>query len=332
MGLACTLALGGSYVGTTWYLDRPKGGQKARPAAVHREVSSTPETTPPATGDIVVHGTGDVLLDPSQLGALDSSFAAPWTGVRELFRGDAVTIVNLECSPGSGGTKQDKEFTFRCDDPGVLSAMHDGGVDVTNQANNHSGDFGRVAQMDGRNRLLRARLAPVGTGHNSREANEPAMFERNGKKIAVLGFGGVVPSNSWFATSDRAGEANGYSTASMVQTVRSAAARADLVFVAIHWGEELDTKPRDDDVARAHALIDAGADAIFGHHAHRLQPLQWYKGRPTFFGLGNFVWPKSGSTAIGEVVVSPEGTFKACLLPASLSYGRPALTGATRCS
>lgn len=38
-------------------------------------------------------------------------------------------------------------------------------------------------------------------------------------------------------------------------------------------------------------MIDAGADVIFGHHAHRLQPMDTYRGRPIFYGLGNFVWP-----------------------------------------
>jgi poly-gamma-glutamate capsule biosynthesis protein CapA/YwtB (metallophosphatase superfamily) len=118
----------------------------------------------------------------------------------------------------------------------------------------------------------------------------------------------------------------------MVAAVRAAAAQADLVFVAIHWGEELDTKPRPDDVARAHALVEAGADAVFGHHAHRLQPLEFYKGRPIAYGLGNFVWPSSGPTAVAEVRVSPDGSIDACLLPARIGAGRPTLAGAGSCS
>ena len=64
--------------------------------------------------------------------------------------------------------------------------------------------------------------------------------------------------------------ASGEDTAAMTAAVRAASERADLVFVTVHWGVELDTRPRPDDVARARALIDAGADGIFGHHAHRV--------------------------------------------------------------
>ena len=39
----------------------------------------------------------------------------------------------------------------------------------------------------------------------------------------------------------------------------------------------------------AHAAIDAGADAVFGHHAHIMRGIEVYRGRPIFHGLGNFV-------------------------------------------
>ena len=39
----------------------------------------------------------------------------------------------------------------------------------------------------------------------------------------------------------------------------------------------------------AHAAIDAGADVVFGHHAHIMRGIENYRGRPIFHGLGNFV-------------------------------------------
>lgn len=58
----------------------------------------------------------------------------------------------------------------------------------------------------------------------------------------------------------------------MAEAVRAAYAVADLVFGTIHWGMELDTAPRADDIRFAEAMIDAGADGIFGDHQHRLGP------------------------------------------------------------
>jgi poly-gamma-glutamate synthesis protein (capsule biosynthesis protein) len=116
----------------------------------------------------------------------------------------------------------------------------------------------------------------------------------------------------------------------MIDAVRAAAGRADIVVVDIHWGVELDTQPRAEQVALGHRLIDAGADVIFGGHSHRLQPMETYHGRPIFYSLGNFVWPNlsvaGSTTAVAEVTVTPQGRFRGRLLPAFITApGHPVL-------
>jgi len=152
----------------------------------------------------------------------------------------------------------------------------------------------------------------------------------------VLGFGGVVPDALWLATPRSPGLASGDDLDVMVEAVRAAAAVADLVFVTIHWGMELDTAPRPDDTRFAEAMIEAGADGIFGHHQHRLGPLGGHEGRPIAWGLGNFVWPRlseaSARTAVARFVVEPDGAVRGCLLPAEIvAHGHPELTGAPGC-
>jgi len=146
----------------------------------------------------------------------------------------------------------------------------------------------------------------------------------------VVGMGGVIETADWLAGPDHAGMVSGDDIDEMVETVRRADEVADLVFVTVHWGTELDTQPRPEDIARAEAMIDAGADGIFGHHAHRLQPLGWYAGKPIAWGLGNFVWPnfsvEGSRTAVAEFVVHPDGTMAACLVPAFIQApGHPVL-------
>lgn len=317
------LALGGGYFGVQSYLTRnvATGAERSSPVA-----RTTVAKVDPEPGRIVIHGTGDVNLDPSQVGILRESFGAPWTGVRDLFTSDDLTVVNLECAASKLGEPVEKEYNFRCS-PEALPAMGQAGVDVANLGNNHAGDFGKEALLDARKNLIDAEIAPVGAGRDAAEANAPAVFERGGKKIAILGFAGVVPDPGWLAGPSSAGEADGYSIASMTAAVRAADAIADHVFVTIHWGAELDTEPRADDVGRAHALIDAGADGIFGHHAHRVQALDVYKGRPIAWGLGNFVWPPmsaaSNSSAIAEFVIEPDGSVTGCLIPATIVRGAP---------
>lgn len=116
----------------------------------------------------------------------------------------------------------------------------------------------------------------------------------------------------------------------MIRAIEAADRLSDIVVVTIHWGVELDTEPREFQVALGRRMVDAGADVIFGHHAHRLQPMDMYGGRPIFWGLGNFVWPNlsvaGSTTAVAEVTVTPEGRFRGRLLPAFIvAAGHPEL-------
>jgi len=301
--------------------------------------TTTPVTTAstlPEKGWLVIQGTGDVNLDPGYIPALAAEgWDHAWSGLDGLFLEDDLTVVNLECAPSAIGSPLDKEFVFRCP-PESLTSLIANGIEVANLGNNHSGDYGKEAMVDGRANLLASGVTPVGAGANADEAGAPALFQIGGWKVAVVGFGGVVGDASWFATDDQAGIRDGDDIPSMVAAVESAAAQADLVVVAIHWGVELDTAPRPEDVERAQAMIAAGADIIFGHHPHRLQPLDLIDGRLVFWSLGNFVWPNfstaGSTTAVARAVVSPDGTIEGCLIPAMIeSPGHPVLTGEPSC-
>jgi poly-gamma-glutamate capsule biosynthesis protein CapA/YwtB (metallophosphatase superfamily) len=291
---------------------------------------------PPVRERIVVHGTGDVSLDPAYIPALrEHGYAHAWSGLDGLFAADDLTIVNLECPVSTRGTAVEKAFAFRCD-PAALPAAHTAGVDVANFANNHIRDFGRDAMLDSIRHAREAGIAPVGVGADLTAATAPAVVERGGWRIAVLGFGGVVSSAEWLATPRSPGLASGDDIDLMAGAVRAADAVADLVFVTIHWGMELDTTPRPDDIRFAEAMIEAGADGIFGHHQHRLGPLGVHRDRPIAWGLGNFVWPRlsqeSARTAVAQFVVEPDGAVRGCLLPAVISsHGHPELTGPRAC-
>lgn len=275
-------------------------------------------------------------LDPEYIPALAANgYDYAWEGVRELFLEDHVTVINLECAPSDMGSPEPKAFVFRCP-PESLGSLVPAGVEVANLGNNHGGDYGQEALVDGRAQLIAAGVLPVGAGANEAEAGAPALIETGGWTVAVVGFGGVVPHSGWIASGDRPGMRDGDTIETMVEAVAAADAVADIVVVTIHWGVELDTSPRGDDVERARAMIEAGADVIYGHHPHRLQPLEIVDGAAVFWSLGNFVWPnfsRAGSTTgVGRVVIEPDGSISACLIPAFIENpGQPVLTGEAEC-
>jgi poly-gamma-glutamate synthesis protein (capsule biosynthesis protein) len=60
----------------------------------------------------------------------------------------------------------------------------------------------------------------------------------------------------------------------------------DIVVASHHWGLHQDLLQYMSEIA--HAAIDAGADVVIGHGPHYSLPVEVYKGRPIFYGLGSF--------------------------------------------
>jgi poly-gamma-glutamate capsule biosynthesis protein CapA/YwtB (metallophosphatase superfamily) len=308
--------------------------ERPRPAATSArpETSSRPAETPSATarGRLTIHGTGDVSLDPSYLPVFRTEgYGWAWSGLHGLFRHDDLTVVNLECPATTIASPVDKQFVFRCD-PAALRAARAAGVDVANQANNHAYDQGPDGLVDSLSNIRSAGLMPVGAGRDDAEALRAAIFERKGWRVAVVGIDEVLDPLDEVAGPDKPGTSAGHDFALALRAVRAAASRADVVVVMIHWGVELDVRPRGYQVDEAHRMIDAGADVIFGGHSHRLQPLEVYRRRPVFYSLGNFVWPhlseEGSATAVAEVTVSPAGRIRGRLVPATIvSDGHPVL-------
>jgi poly-gamma-glutamate synthesis protein (capsule biosynthesis protein) len=295
--------------------------------------ATTPSETsapPPSRQDLVIHATGDVSLDPDYIPAFRSNgYSWAWTGLGGLFRRDDLTIINHECPSTDIVAPIPKTFSFRCD-PAALPVAKRFGVDVANLANNHGFDQGPDGLLDSIRNLRRADIVPVGAGASQREADAPAYVEAGGWRIAIVGVDEVLDPDNQVAVGRRPGTAVGHDFPRALRSIRTAAAHADLVLVVIHWGVELDTEPREYQVQEARRMIRAGADAIFGHHAHRLQPMEVYRGRPIFYGLGNFVWPSlsvaGSTTAIAEVTVTAEGRIRGRLLPAFIvASGHPEL-------
>jgi poly-gamma-glutamate synthesis protein (capsule biosynthesis protein) len=80
----------------------------------------------------------------------------------------------------------------------------------------------------------------------------------------------------------------------MLDIVDEARSRFDFMIVLAHWGDEYATAPRQADADFAHALIEAGAGAVIGHHPHVLQGIETYIARdqrPALiaYSLGNFL-------------------------------------------
>ena len=66
-----------------------------------------------------------------------------------------------------------------------------------------------------------------------------------------------------------------------------------LNIIYIHYGEEFRVLPSDYDFGLLKNFIDAGADAVIGHHNHVIGGIYIYKEKPIFTSLGNFIFDQT---------------------------------------
>ncbi|MFZ5823129.1 MAG: CapA family protein [Bacillota bacterium] len=251
----------------------------APPAAVQ------PPPPPPPPPQVTLVFVGDVMLArvPGEHVAKGED---PFVPFADLLAGADLAVANLECVIATVGQRVPKAYNFRCDPRNVpLLARH---FDAVSVANNHSGDFGPEAFAEQLDLLKQGGVPYFGGGKDLAEAHAPLILERNGLKIALLGYN-EVELRSFEAGPERPGLA--WSVDEQVERdIRAARERADLVVVYPHWGLEYHFEHSARQAELARKMIDAGADLVVGAHPHVIQPVELYKGRLIAYSLGNFVF------------------------------------------
>ncbi len=224
-----------------------------------------------------------------------------------------ITMVNLENPLTRRGEPVEKLFTFRTK-PEYVHILQAGGIDIVTLANNHIYDFGPDGLYDTIRILDKVNIKHVGAGINLESARKAVIFEKKGIRLAYLAYYGLGRhSDSHPATVDSAGTAM-----RSLDYIREDIARirdsVDVVIINFHWGIEKQNYPGNDQIFFAHAVIDAGADFIIGHHPHVLQGIENYKGKLIAYSLGNFIFGgnsrKYERSAVLEIILNSRNINK----------------------
>ena len=226
---------------------------------------------------ITVSAVGDCTLGMDDSFDYDDSFTNAFyevedpgwffENVREYFAADDLTIVNFEGTLSERGEREEKTYAFR-GNPSFVQVLTDGRVEAANLANNHSFDYGWDAYEDTKETLGNAGIANFGYDRS-------AVIEINGIKVGLTGT---------LALYDEEEARDGM--VEQIEWVKSQGAQ--LVISSIHWGDGGEYYQTEFQEYLGHEAIDAGADLVIGHHPHRLQPMEVYKGKHILYSLGNF--------------------------------------------
>jgi poly-gamma-glutamate capsule biosynthesis protein CapA/YwtB (metallophosphatase superfamily) len=201
----------------------------------------------------------------------------------------------------------------------VGDALMDAGVDIVSTANNHSLDKGEKGILRSIEYYEKVGLPYVGFFKDKQDQEKLRILHKNGVKLAFLSYsygtnGIPVPKGKDFLV-------NLIDQDKMKTEIHKAKDVADVVVMSIHWGNEYQRIPTEQQQLLGQFLVDEGVDIIFGHHPHVLQPMQMVKTKDQrnafiVYSLGNFIsgqmrdYKDIGGLATIKITkkVSPKGT------------------------
>lgn len=243
----------------------------------------------------------------------------PFRLVSPILKQSDFVFSNLECcfyTETSGRSDETEGFMAN---PAMGEALKLGGIQAVGIANNVN--FGEAAIQASIARLDELGVLHTGAGANRETARAPVVLERGGLRVGFL-----QRTSVYWPTGHEAGErstgvavvrghtayqlplhktrrevppANRPGIPPVIVTwadpqylrwlqddIAALRGKADAVVASCHWGLWQEVLQYMTDIA--HAAIDAGADMVIGHGPHYSLPVEVYKGKPIFYGLGSF--------------------------------------------
>jgi poly-gamma-glutamate capsule biosynthesis protein CapA/YwtB (metallophosphatase superfamily) len=250
-----------------------------------------------------IYFVGDLLLDRGVREQIEKKgIACLFQNTQQLFHKADAVVANLECPVTEVSTPVNKKYIFR-GNPEWLTEIKNAGITHLVMANNHSYDQGRIGMIATAKNLIENNLIPVGYGINQDDACKPILIEKGEQKVAL--FSSVLLSlENWSYLPDSSGMCQATIEELVANIKIFKEKHADYkIIIILHWGAEFHEMPSLEQRAQARALIDAGADAIIGHHPHVIQQYAMYKGKPIFFSIGNFIFDQKAALASKGLMV-----------------------------
>lgn len=264
---------------------RTHGTRTSASVSSKKEIVQT--ATIGAIGDILIH---DWVYQDA---AIDSTydFKPMLANIKPFMTNPDLLIANQETILGGVAMGLSSYPTFNSPQE-VGDAFIDAGVDFVSTANNHSLDKGEKGILTEIDYFNRVGLPYAGVFKNREDQQTLRIMNINGIKTAILSYtygtnGIPIPGGKDYLV-------NIIDKDKMKAEIKRAKQQADIVVMSMHWGNEYQRIPSAVQKDLALFLVNEGADIIFGHHPHVLQPMEWLtdsNGRKAFviYSLGNFL-------------------------------------------
>lgn len=168
--------------------------------------------------------------------------------------------------------------------PNVVDSIKYSGFDCVTLANNHFRDYGDVGVNTTLRILKETGIKSIGGGSTLAESQKNLIIEIGDKKV---GFINVCEHEFSIATKNRGGSAP-LDIIDVSLRIKQLNNLVDFIIVIVHGGHEYYQLPSSRMKKTYRFFVDEGADVVINHHQHCYSGYEVYRGKPIFYGLGNF--------------------------------------------
>ena len=258
-------------------------------------------------GDILVHS--DVYTTARTDTGFD--FSRMFEPVSEYMQDADITTANMEV-PVAGeefGLSGYPQFNAP---PEIIDALAGAGVDIVNNATNHSMDRGDGGVVASTGNMRERGMLYTGSYASDQDKSVPRIIEANGITVGFLGFtygtNGLPVEQEHFAS---------LIDDTLAAQVAALDSQVDVAVVMLHMGDEYAPLPNEFQEETAKVALDAGADLVLGGHPHVVEPFAG----PVWYSHGNFLhgqWEEP--TKVGGI---GEFTFSGARFMPTYTVGPP---------
>ncbi|WP_158599149.1 CapA family protein [Methanohalophilus sp. RSK] len=278
-----------------------------------------------AVGDIML-GDHPICVGHGVGSSLKNNEGYLFSNVSEILKKRDITCGNLECVLSDIDIDHNSLASVSL--RGREKSIHEltsAGFNVVFIANNHILEHGEPSLKETKELLQQNGILDVGVADTKEESRTVSVMEVQGVKVGFLAYC-LIGDKTAYCSVDNPTE--------IIEDVKKASSEVDVLIVSMHWGNEFIRKPSPKQVDLGHAIIDAGAKLILGHHPHVLQGVEEYNDGIIAYSMGNFVFDmwqrKMRESMIFSCNISKEGIDDYEILPAIIDKKfRPLLLDGT---
>lgn len=232
-------------------------------------------------GDALVHSP--IYKDAYKNGIYD--FSNLFSEIKDKFKSADLLYYNAESIIG-GDTLGYSGYPLFNTPKEFGEMMINMGFNIVSRANNHTLDKGEVGLFYSCNFWNKyPHVLTNGSACTEDERNYIKIMEKNGIRYTLISYttltNGFKPKKDYYV--------NIYSDEQAEIDIESVKNDADVIIVAMHWGNEYQSIPSEEQKRIAAYLSGLGVNIIIGTHPHVIEPIEWINNTLILYSLGNFI-------------------------------------------